>query len=206
MYLTVDSNSFTVHPKNQGIVSMKIVFIVVSVVCFAITIASFGYVIYVLKEPVEYFFNYKNQKPDAKFKYQISTGTVYQIDNNHVSSTTMSGSLTSGSTDIYIKFHDEKNNTFQIDCYGPLFNNFKKGQQVRILHMMDSYSVKKTEQYRLENLKREKEGSSYRDYYSVPGIPLSILYWIQKPLIFGAIGCVSLLLGITAIFAFRSIV
>ena len=173
----------------------RFLFSLLSIVLLLLAIASFFYALWSIREPIECFLNMKFPEKTT-MRYKTTIGTVSDIKTTTTSSYSYreGRSISTSSTEVIIKFYDEKKHYFQITC-NPIFNNFKEKSSVKVLYNVNSFYENLAEAS--QKLARENN-KDYVETVGVSGIPLSLLYWIQRPLLFIFIGCILLILRFPA--------
>lgn len=166
---------------------MRIILTIVSIVLLLLSIASFVTALISFKEPFEFLFPKLSNTVVKK-----AVGTVTNIYTSSTSSKSLQtgNSYSTSSKRVDIQFHDEKGRLYELSC-NPIFKNFKEKSTIAVLYYTNSTFEKDAD----ENMKeatskgREKPLPTY-----VPGIPVSVFLWLERPAIFLVIAIVLLII------------
>ncbi len=170
---------------------MRTVFSIVSIVLLLLAIASFVAVIVSLKPTLEFtFMPFRSLFTDQPVEMAVGTVTDVSTTSSSSRSLQRGTSYSTGTTTVTIEFQDPKGRLFAIDC-APIFNPFKEKATVKVLYCADKFNEKDAD----ENAKLHSQNpGSYFSPAFVPGIPVSLIVWIQRPVMFLVIGIVLLIL------------
>jgi hypothetical protein len=122
-------------------------------------------------------------------KKAVGTVTDIQTSTSSSRSQRTGNSYSTGSTTVKIQFRDEKDHIYEVSCY-PIFNTFKEHDSVKISYLLSSFDEKQAEYWK----KGDPSNPTYHPAEGVEGTPISIYYWLERPVIFILIALVLLIL------------
>jgi hypothetical protein len=171
---------------------MRLLLTFISIIFLLLAIASFVTTCAYLLPTIEFLY--------PKLGLGLGWGTVKKaigtVSDVHTSSSSSRSlrdgqSYTTGSTTVTIQFHDEKGHLFDFSCH-PIFKNFKEKSSVNVIYYSNKDFENTADLEIKDALAKGKDILSTR----VPGIPVSIFLWLERPVIFFILGIVLLILRI----------
>jgi hypothetical protein len=168
--------------------ALAIVLLIVAIICF---IASLKALVPTLACTIPKLHGFYDDSAITK----KGVGTVTDVSEVGSSSTGRSGRVYNAlETRVTIQFHDEKGHLLKITC-NPIFNFFKKGQSVKVSYLIGPSDEQDAERH----TKRDASDSEFPTATRVKGVPISIYYWFERPLLFFIIGIVALIVRLAPI-------
>jgi hypothetical protein len=133
----------------------------------------------------------------ATMKKAIGTVTDVHTSTSSSKSLHTGNSYSTGSTTVKIQFHDEKGHLFEIIC-NPIINIFKEKSSVKVSYLVIPWNEKDAERRAKSDTANPTFRPGVPTATSVKGVPISLYYWLERPVLFLIIGIVLLILRFPA--------